>query len=589
MSENKWGIDLSKEHNCQCPRCARNGRDRSQNNLKVYGEDKGAFCWSCNFTIPSATHKLEMGWDTDDEEEIEEVTTAEKITEDQIAKIKSYTSDKGKNTRDIPDDVYKYYGVLHKMSEESGEPVAQYYPITENYVGTAYKVRELPKKFSVIGKSHSASDLFGQWRFKNSSGKYLVITSGEIDCLSAFTMLENYRKGRSSDFEPVPCVSGTVGEKGSAKQIQNQYEWINKFSRVVYFPDQDAAGQEAMHKIAKVVPKGKLFIASLPHKDVNEMLQKGKEKQFISAFYDAKAYSPAGIVGSEDLYSQMVERSLIEKVSLPPFLEKLNLMLAGGLPLGYIVNLAAGSSTGKTTFLTEIVLHLIKTSPYRVGVVSLEASMGEYAENLLSREMGVKLTNIYDRDTRISTYASDNVKEAAQKLFIREDGSPAFHLVDDNGDYENIQGKIEEMIISLGVRVVLIDPTSDLFAGMALADVELHMAWQKKIVKQYNCLLINVVHLRKTGQGQKGYSNGGMPDEESISGSGNQYKSAGVNILLSRDKMSEDKIIQNTTQVWVSKNRAQGRTGLACEVMYDDDSHTLMEKDAWLEKFPAEF
>ena len=33
-------------------------------------------------------------------------------------------------------------------------------------------------------------------------------------------MLEDYRKSRGSDFDPIPVVSSVIGETGSYKQIQ---------------------------------------------------------------------------------------------------------------------------------------------------------------------------------------------------------------------------------------------------------------------------------------------------------------------------------------------------------------------------------
>ena len=591
MAENRWGIDLSKDGMCQCPRCARNGRDRSMNNLRVYGETESAFCWSCNFTIPSAEHRLAMGWCEQNEidEEIEEVTTAEKITESQIAQIKSYTSEKGKNTRGISDDVYKHYGVLHKMSQETGEPVAQYYPITEDYVGTAFKVRELPKKFSVIGKSHSGSDLFGQWRFKNATGKYVVITSGEIDCLSAYMMLEDYRQSRSSDFDPIPCLSGVVGEKSSAKQIQGQYEYLSRFDRVVLIPDQDDAGIEAMHKIAKIVPKGKLFIVTLPYKDVNEMLVKAKEKQFIRAFYDMVAYSPAGVVAAGTIYDEIVERSKVDKLPFPPFLNKLNKMLAGGINYGYIVNILAGSGCGKSSVVNSCVTHWMTECNKKVLVVSLEAEASEFGENLLSSYMGRKIAMIEDREERIAYVSSDAARDASKSLFLFPDGTLRLYLLDDRGDFSKLQEKIEECVTMHDIQIVVIDVISDVFSGASLEEVDKWMKWEKNLVKATNCILCQVAHTKKPSGGAKVASQGGTISEEMLIGSGTQFRSAGINIALQRDKSHDDLVMRNTTEVFLLKSRSTGMTGKALELFYDNETAMLWDKEVYQEQFPAEF
>src|ERR1041384_3730047 len=93
----KYGIDLSYEHTTGCPRCIRNGHDNSRNNLRVYGAGKGAFCWRCDWTILSDELREERG--ITDEEEQEEVVTREKITEEELAQLKTYTGVKGKGYR----------------------------------------------------------------------------------------------------------------------------------------------------------------------------------------------------------------------------------------------------------------------------------------------------------------------------------------------------------------------------------------------------------------------------------------------------------------------------------------------------------
>ena len=46
-------------------------------------------------------------------------------------------------------------------------------------------------------------------------------------------MLADYNKVKGSDFENIPVVSGVVGENGADKQVQNNYEWFNKFEKIV--------------------------------------------------------------------------------------------------------------------------------------------------------------------------------------------------------------------------------------------------------------------------------------------------------------------------------------------------------------------
>jgi len=156
-----------------CPKCREQGNDASGDNLVGYGEGNGAHCFACGFTVPSkqwlSEHQKEWQWE-------EEVVAKEKLTKEEVEKIKGYTSTQGHNMRGISDETYRAYGVRHKYSEETGEPVAAYYPITEGYAASGFKLREYPKTFSVVGKCGKESDLYGQWKWKDvAGGNYVVI------------------------------------------------------------------------------------------------------------------------------------------------------------------------------------------------------------------------------------------------------------------------------------------------------------------------------------------------------------------------------------------------------------------------------
>ena len=578
------------ESKSQCPRCAENGRDSKGDNLHNYGKGKGSFCFSCNYAILSDDEKERRGIDTlDDFYEGEEVSTKETITQEEIDKVKSYTGTKGCNLRGITDATYKAYSIRHKYSEETGEPVEQYYPILKDNTMSGFKIRILPKDFSTIGKVGKESDMFGQFKFWNTRGKFVVITAGEVDCLSAFQMLEDYRKSRNSDFEPIPVVSSVIGESGSHKQIQLHYEWFNRFEKILICYDSDDAGREAVHKVAKVLPKGKTFIMELPLKDVNAMLEASKEKQFIDCFFKAKAYSPAGIVSSQDIYKEIVERAKVDKLPFPPMMDKVNKMLAGGVNFGYICNILAGSGAGKSSLINQCVSYWMQELDMNVGVVSLEAEAGEFGENLLSHYLGKKIALMTDKQERIDFVGSEHAEKAAHELFHREDGSSRLFLLDDRGEHSTIQDKIEELIISCNCKIIVIDVVSDLFGALPLDEVEKYMSWMKKIIKQYNCIFFNISHVRKAGGGEKAASQGAFLTEESTIGSGAQYRSAGVNIALQRDKNNEDEIERNTTKVHLLKSRATGCTGHACDLFYDANTHTLWDKDEYFSSRGVEF
>lgn len=572
-----------------CPRCIARGNDTSRDNFVNYGEGLGGYCFSCSYSRMSDKRKEELGigaYEYDDEE----VMTKEIITEEEVNKIKKYTNSSGKNQRSISDETYRAYGVRFKCSEETGEITEHYYPYTQDYKAAGFKVRTVPEKsFYSIGKIGKDSELFGQWKWKDSHSKYVLLCAGEIDVLSSFQMLENYRKSKDSDFEAIPVVSSGIGETASFKQVQAQYNWLNQHQKIIVCYDNDEAGKAAIKKLVDVIPKGKMFVMNISLKDANEYLVKNKEKMFLRAFFDAPAYSPSGIVASNTIYEEIVERSKQPKLPFPPMLKKLNKMLAGGINYGYIVNILAGSGSGKSSLINQCSVFWMLECNEQVLVASLEAEAAEFGENLLSYHMGKKISMIQDQQEKIDFVGSKDAEEAAKNLFTREDGTPRIYLLDDRGDYSKLQSKIEEVVISCGVKIVIIDVISDVFSGMSIEQIDLWMAWEKKLVKQYNCILIQVAHTRKGQSTEKAASQGKAMTEESIIGSGTQYRSAGINIALQRDKTAEDDIVRNTTTVHLLKSRATGITGIACELYYDGDTHTLWDKEDYMQQHPVEF
>ena len=578
----KYGIDLTTEHKTGCPRCIRNGRDASRNNLHVYAETMSAYCWSCKWTIPSQAYLEAMGVTDDYEYDDEEVMTKSRITKEESEKIKSYTGTKGQNLRGINDKTNAFYGVRFKYNEQTGEVCEVYYPFTEEFEGTGFKVRSTPEKgFRMIGRVAKDSDLFGQWRWKSGGGKRVLITAGELDCLSAFQMLKEYTDTKG--YDPIPVVSSGIGESGSFKQLQNHYDWLNTFEQIVVCYDMDEAGREAIEKVADVLPKGKLRVMQLPQKDANVMLEKGMQKKFISAYFDASPYTPTGVVGSSQLFNAIVEGAEVEKMEFPPFMKKINELTAGGISLGTITAISASTSIGKSAVINECVYHWVFNSPHKIGVVSMEQNKAQYGELMLSRHMRRKIGKMLP-DEKKEFLKSEEAIKAGKELFFDEHGEDRWMIVDDrDGETEALQEAIEKLIIACNCKVIVIDTLSDMFDGMSIDEQAVLMKWQKSIVNRYNVAIINIMHQRKEPAGGKDGSQGKMGNESSMQGTSTVMKSCALIIMLARDKLNEDDIIRNTTIIQVPKNRGAGDTGDGGKMFYDNKEHMLHDFDTWME------
>jgi KaiC/GvpD/RAD55 family RecA-like ATPase len=550
---------------------------------KAVYQDNSSYCFVCQHTIPSEEFKeanqkkpSRVRSSVKKEENMEvKLSSKPALTQEENSEIKSETSVKAKGFRGIDDSVYAKFGVRHAFAEDTGEVMEQYYPCTQEGQLVGYKVREVPKNFYSKGRTGADCELFMQFKF-NRGGKYVIITEGEIDALSAYQMLSEYNTNKGWDFETA-VVSPTTGAN-SHKQIAGQFRFFDSFENIIISYDNDKAGQTATEQLLKVLPKGKVKIMPMRYKDANEYLEKDKLKEFISDFYEAKKQVPVGVLASSKLYDRIMGQTAVAKIPFPPFMQKLNELFVGGMPLGHIVNIAADTGIGKTTLVNELIYYWIFNSPHTVGIVSMELDAGQYGEVLLSRHLEKKLALIESQDEKIAYLSTDRVIEKAKELTIKEDGDSRFYLLDNrDGSIEEIQDTVEELVSACGAKVIVLDPLQDILDGLSNEEQAEFMKWAKGFIKSHGITFIFINHMRKTPAGQNG-----ADSEQNIMGSSTIIKSASANILLKRDKMAESEITRNSTEISVTKNRVCGLTGSAGFIYYDNATHTLHSLDEWL-------
>jgi KaiC/GvpD/RAD55 family RecA-like ATPase len=555
---------------------------------KAVYDDGSSHCFSCQHTVPSKEYLEENSKQPKKKSNVKSFTKEPMQTEVKPSGKPPMTRErfeeiKTETTLDIPSgqfrgirtDISKKFGVRYSFDED-GEMLAQYCPTTKAGELVGLKVRDLPKEFYSEGLTGAECDLFMQFKF-NRGGKYVLLVEGEVCALSAYQMLNDYNRSKGSDFETA-VVSPTTGAN-SYKQIAAQYKFLDSFDQIILAFDNDKAGQEAQDKIVQVLPKGKVKLMVLRHKDSNDYLTKGDTRNFVNDFYAAKAYVPDGVLASNTLGDKMREELLIPKIPLPKFMHKLQDMMAGGIPLGRIVNLASASGTGKSTIIDECVYYWIHHSPHKVGVVSLESDAGQYGIKLLSRHIGKKL-ELLDNQVAFDLLNTEDVLKKEHELFTNEKGEPRFFLMDErDGGLESLKDTIENMIISLGCRVIIADPITDALAGRGNEEQEEFYAWQKGMVKSHKVTFVNVHHVRKSTSGQQANSTGANLHEEDIMGSSSSFKSGACNLIFTRNKEAEDPIERNTTVMKATKIRWTGKTGIAGKYYYDLETHTVHDLD----------
>jgi len=276
----------------------------------VYGLDKngldlGATCWACHITIPSQEIREQSDYKED-----EDIVGSE-FNDEVHGKLKKQTSTDRKGYRGIRKDITSFFGVRASFDEESGEVSRTYYPCTINYELSGYKTRSHPKNFrspGPIGETGKQCDLFGQFRFK-THGHTVIICPGEEDLMAVYQILVDDQKAKGGKYDAPAVVSATIGESGAHKQIQQQYQWLNQFKKIVVCMDNDTAGKEAAEKICSILPTGKVYRMTMRFKDPNEYIwdketdqPRNFQKEFIQDFWAAKQYTPEGVKTAADAF-----------------------------------------------------------------------------------------------------------------------------------------------------------------------------------------------------------------------------------------------------------------------------------------------
>jgi len=519
----------------------------------IYNDDNPrTHCFSCGKTVFKESSNT-MNEVIDDDDIVEELF--DPLLKD-IANYRSYPI----TSRGISQEVVDYFDV--KMSVDvNGKPLAHYYPWTVNGNIASYQERKLPKDFRTYGEFKNV-ELFGQRQA--TSGFTLVICEGAIDTMS---VAQAYREkyGRNYSVVGVPSSSSTSCALA-------QRDWINSFKTVVIMMDQDEAGKKMADFLGKMIKPGKAKVAKLPENDANETLVKHGWKTLIECIWNAQSWNPSGIVTGQPIWDQFIQRKNVECVPYPDCLSGLNKKLKG-IRHGEITLFTSGTGSGKSTVIKEIILDLLSKTDDRIGLISLEESVGDTAEKFI----GMALKKPLNEDTQPS---EDELRQGFDEVF----GDERLVLLDHQGSVgdDSLVDKIEYMAL-MGCKYLVLDHItiavsegSDGLTGNEAIDK--FMSDLLKIVKRHNIWLGLISHLRKA-QGGKAFEDGNIASIDDIKGSGSIKQISFDIIAFSRNLVAEDDYERNTVTFRVLKSRFTGQTGDAGCATYDTNTTRLLAKE----------
>lgn len=522
----------------------------SSDGFALYDDNHG-FCFVCGVHVQDVGNRKEINMPLDIGK------TSLELFETSLGDIR------GCQERGITKAIAEHYGVRVTYDQDRNIDSYNYPYYDSNNNKVAYKIRKLPKEFRTVGDFKNVR-CFGSQNF-GAGGKRLVITEGEFDAMAvAQASLNKYKK-------IYPAIS--VASSTNLKSLLLDRTWIRSFDEVVLFFDNDDAGNKAIREAANIIGIDKVKVASSNAKDPCELFDQGGYMRVMEAIWDAQAYSPAGIVmGHEAVWEQYLERQSRESIPYPDCLRGIN-DKTNGMRFGEITLFTSGTGSGKSTVIKEIVLDLLKKTEDKIGMISLEESVGDTAEKFIQMQLR---QNLQEYDVPL-----EEQEQASKEVF----GTDRLVLLDHQGSVgdESLIDKIEYMAL-MGCKHLILDHITiavsegaEGYTGNEAIDKV--MSDLLKITKKHNIWLGIISHLRKGLVGSKNFEEGKLPSLDDIKGSGSIKQISFDIIGFSRNMTDENDDVRNTINFTVLKSRFTGKTGPAGAAKYHHNSSRLTWTD----------
>lgn len=144
---------------------------------------------------------------------------------------------------------------------------------------------------------------------------------------------------------------------------------------------------------------------------------------------------------------------------------------------------------------------------------------------------------------------------------------------------DNILNRIRYLAKGMNCKYVFLDHLSIILSSQESGDerkaIDEIMTKLRMLVQETNLSLIIVSHLKRPSD--KGHEEGAATSLAQLRGSASIAQLSDMVLGLERNGQHEDLIIRNTTKVRVLKNRYNGQTGPACNLLYNKETGRMFE------------
>lgn len=519
----------------ECPNCG------SKDNLARYA-DGGAYCFGCSY-VEKAKDGKEPAVDHNDAYPGGDSRNAEWIVGD-TRPIKS---------RHLTEETCRKFGYkIGRLSNGDYCHLAPYYDASGKLV--AQKVRPPEKDKMFVQGSLKEALLFGQF-VNRSKGKRVVITEGELDCMSVSQALGN----------SWPVVSVKRGSSSAAKDLKEQLEWLEGFEEIVLMFDSDEPGQKAAQECVQLFTPGKARLARLPLKDASDMLVAGRVGELTQSIFDARIWRPDGVRSLREVAEEA--KAPIE-IGLPWYSPRLT-ELTYGRRLGEVVVLGGGTGCGKTDFISEQVVYDVMTLGEKAGLFFFEQQNFETARRLAGKHAS-KAFHIPGED-----WTQEQLNKAVDEVA----GTDAVFVYNHFGqtDWDVVRSRMRYLAVSEGVKLFYLDNLSSLAdPSNERESLETLMSEVASLAQELRVWALIVSHLSTPD---------GTPHEEGGHIALRHFKGARAisywaffALGLERNKVAEDPEERLLARLVCLKDRYTGRAdGESVQLVYDQETCRLKE------------
>ena len=424
------------------------GADRA---LQVFEQDGKytGYCFSCGTYVPDPYNDKPEGYAP---------KIARKSKEEILREIKEIQDYPvvALLDRKLKVSSLEYFGIRIGVSQEDGAtPKLHYYPYTDEGSLVGYKVRLIEnKKMWSMGECKQV-DLFGWDQAVSAGGKKLFITEGELDAVALFQICKDYNAGtKYADMNP-SIVSLPHGASAAAKDLARLLPKIRKiFKEIVLVFDMDAAGQQAVQEVLKILPDA--MVASLPEKDANDCLIKGKQRAAYQAIqFNASKPKNTRLVNASMLFEEAKKRP---EWGVPWPWRHVN-EVTRGMRKGETIYIGAAPKMGKSEVVNALAAHFIKEVGWKVLLAKPEESNVKTVK-LVAGKIAGKI--FHDPKVEFDEDAySKATKLVGNNLIL-------INLYQHLG-WETLKADIREAAAE-GCEAIFIDPITNLVNGLSAAD-----------------------------------------------------------------------------------------------------------------------